>query len=283
MIRQQSRVTTAHHGPARPPLCGLLIIDKPEGPTAMDVCARVRSALRRGGQPKGVKVGHGGTLDPLATGVMVVLCGKATTLCERVMRGEKRYQAVIDLALTSNTDDREGVLTPFAPVDGAAVVPPTRERVEAVCSRFVGTIQQRPPAFSALNIGGRRAYTMAREGTAPPMAERPIEIHELVVTAYEWPKLTIDVRCGKGTYIRSLARDIGAALGVGGMLWTLRRTAVGQFTLEGSIFHDRVPRVLGQEHLAFVDVRTGEVGPPPAGPDEETSGQSAAPGTRSEV
>lgn len=269
-------MTTAHHGPARPPLCGLIIIDKPEGPTAMDVCARVRSALRRGGQPKGVKVGHGGTLDPLATGVMVVLCGKATTLCDRIMRGEKRYTAVVDLALVSNTDDREGTMTPFVPADGSAVVPPIRERVDAVCASFVGTIQQRPPAFSALNIGGRRAYSMAREGTAPPMAERPVEIHELRVVEYEWPKLTIDVRCGKGTYIRSLARDIGAALGVGGMLWTLRRTAVGQFTLDGSTFHDRVPRVMRQEHLTFVDVRTGEVGVSPKPPAEKPAGELPA-------
>jgi tRNA pseudouridine55 synthase len=223
---------------------GLLIIDKPEGITSMGVCRKVRGKLVAGGAPKRVKVGHGGTLDPLATGVLVILVGKCTRLCDRIMAGEKHYLAEIDLSRSSTTDDREGETTP-APNP----TPPTREQLAAALSRFVGTIQQRPPAYSAMKIGGQRAYRLARAGNAPTLAPRPVTIHSIDLLAYAWPIVTLDVRCGKGTYIRSLARDLGEALTGAGMLLSLRRTAVGPFTIEQARTLASLPDPLHQDDL----------------------------------
>lgn len=224
---------------------GLLIVDKPEGPTSMHVCRVVKAKLRRGGAAKSVKVGHGGTLDPLATGVVVVLVGRAATrLCDEVMAGEKRYIAEVDLGHRSTTDDREGELTEISVLRA-----PTREEVEAACARFVGTIEQRPPAHSAVWVDGKRAYKLARAGEAPEMKARPVEVHEIGVVEYEFPRLVLDVRCGKGTYIRSLARDIGLALGTGGMLARLRRTAVGGFRIEDAVGLEALPEPMGQGDL----------------------------------
>lgn len=223
---------------------GLLVIDKPLSMTSMRVCRIVRRRLVNGGAPKKVKVGHGGTLDPLATGVLVVMVGRATKLCERVMAGEKRYAATIALDAFSTTDDREGVLTPIC-----VMRPPTREEVESACARFVGEIEQTPPVHSAIWVNGRRAYDIAREGGTPNLQPRRVTIHRIDVIDYAYPKLSIDVRCGKGTYIRSLARDIGKAIGVGGMLDGLRRTAVGRFTIDRAVPIDNVPDPLGQQDL----------------------------------
>ncbi|MBK7404897.1 MAG: tRNA pseudouridine(55) synthase TruB [Phycisphaerales bacterium] len=224
---------------------GLLIIDKPRGPTSMSVCRVVKAKLRRGGAPKSVKVGHGGTLDPLATGVVVVLIGRAATrLCDQIMAGEKRYTAEVDLAHRSTTDDLEGELTEINLLRA-----PSPEEVRAACGRFLGTIDQIPPAHSAIWIEGERAYDLARAGKDPQMKARPVTIHAIDILDYAFPRLTLDVRCAKGTYIRSLARDIGAALGAGGMLTALRRTAVGPFTLDQALTLDAVPEPLLQEHL----------------------------------
>jgi len=228
---------------------GLLIVDKPEGPTSMDVCRRVRARLRAGGAPKRVKVGHGGTLDPLATGVLVVLVGKATKLCDQIMAGEKRYLAEVDLSQSSTTDDREGERT-VAEVER----PPSREEVEAACARFVGTVEQVPPAYSAIKVDGERAYRRARAGDAPKLEARPVVIHAIELLQYEWPIATVDVRCGKGVYIRSLARDLGAALGVGGMLQSLRRTAVGEFTVDRATPLDDLPDPMMAKHLLVTAV-----------------------------
>lgn len=228
----------------KPTPTGILVVDKPVGPTSMSICARVRGALRGAGAPKGIKVGHGGTLDPLATGVLVVLVGKATRLCDRVMVGEKEYLARLDLSRFSLTDDEEG---PFEAVE--VRTPPTREEVDRAAAKFVGRIEQMPPKFSALNIGGMRAYEMARLGQAVPLSARTVEIHSIQVVSYEWPWLELDVRCGKGVYIRSLARDLGTALGTGGMISALRRTRVGRFTLEGAVKRDDLPRKLTQADL----------------------------------
>ena len=220
------------------PLAGLLLIDKPEGPTSMDVCRRVRRALVAGGAPKRVKVGHGGTLDPLATGLVVVLVGRATRMCEGVMTGAKRYVAEVDLSCTSTTDDREGERT------AAGVEPIERERVEAALGAFRGTIEQRPPAYSAMKVGGKRAYDLARRGEAVEIASRPVRIDALELTGYAWPLATLDVVCGKGTYIRSLARDIGGSLGAGGMLVSLRRLSTGPFDVSAATPLDELPGVL---------------------------------------
>jgi tRNA pseudouridine55 synthase len=223
---------------------GLLVIDKPEGPTSMTVCAIIRRKLRAGDAPKRIKVGHGGTLDPLATGVLVILVGSATRLCEQVMAGEKRYLATIDLSQVSTTDDREGQKTLIS-VDH----PPSRQQVEQACLRFTGTIAQVPPAYSAIKVEGQRAYRLARKGKSPELKARPVDVHAIDVLDYAWPSLTLDIRCGKGTYIRSLARDIGASMGAGGMLAGLRRTAVGRWTIELARDLDQLPERLGQGDL----------------------------------
>lgn len=224
---------------------GLLIIDKARGPTSMHVCRVVKAKLRRSGAPKSVKVGHGGTLDPLATGVVVVLIGRAATrLCDQIMAGEKRYTAEVDLAHRSTTDDAEGELTEISLLRA-----PSREEIEAVCAQFVGTIAQKPPAHSAIWIDGQRAYKLARAGKAPEMKPRPVVVHSIDILDYEYPRLILEIRCGKGTYIRSLARDIGTTLGAGGMLAALRRTAVGEFTIDRAADLDDLPDPLLQQHL----------------------------------
>ena len=223
---------------------GLLVIDKPIGRTSMDVCRVVRARLRAGGAPKRVKVGHGGTLDPLATGVLVILVGTATKLCERVMGGEKRYTARVDLSAFSATDDREG-----EPEEVDVPEPPTRGDVERACAHFVGEIMQTPPVYSAMKVGGRRAYRLARAGETPELEPRPVVIHACDLVAYGWPIAEIDVRCGRGTYIRSLARDLGRTLGTGGMLDALRRTGVAPFGIDRAVTLDALPEVLAQDDL----------------------------------
>jgi tRNA pseudouridine55 synthase len=224
---------------------GLLVIDKPLGVSSMSVCRVIKAKLRRGGAPKNTKVGHGGTLDPLATGVVVVLIGReATRLCDQVMAGEKRYVAEVDLAHRSTTDDREGELTEICVIRA-----PSRDEVQGACSRFIGTIAQAPPAHSAIWIDGERAYKLARAGEAPEMKPRPVTIHTIEILEYTFPRLVLDIRCGKGTYIRSLARDLGVAMGTGGMLAGLRRTAVGEFTIDRAQTLDEVPEPLLAEHL----------------------------------
>lgn len=243
--------------PNRPhPPSGLVLIDKPADrwATSMKVVHRVKKRLELGGvvdpfRKRGLRVGHAGTLDPLASGLLLVLVGKAAGLCNQLMDGEKTYLATIDLGHSSNTDDLEGVLTPNPfPPDFA---PMTREAVEHVLrSQFTGVIQQRPPAFSAIWINAERAYDLARKGKAPEMQARPVVIHEIHVHQFTFPALTIEVRCGKGTYIRSLARDIGVAVtGHAGCLTALRRTAIGPYRVENAVSFTELPEVLGPEHL----------------------------------
>lgn len=236
----------ANHGPdpgAGGP-SGLLLIDKQTGFTSMDVCAIVRGRLRRGGAPKRIKVGHAGTLDPLATGLLVVLVGKATRLCDQLMADQKEYEATIDLSRRSTTDDAEGELTE---VSVSRI--PSPEEVRRAAASFVGVIQQRPPDFSAMSIGGKRAYDLAREGKPVELSARPVRIDSIQIRSHEWPRLEIAVACGKGTYIRSLARDLGAALGAGGMLTALRRTRSGAFAIGQAKKLDQLPDPLGQNDL----------------------------------
>lgn len=223
---------------------GLLLIDKEPGFTSMDVCAIIRARLRRGGAPKRIKVGHGGTLDPLATGLLVVLVGKATPLCNAIMAGEKEYVSGVDLSRVSDTDDEEG---PTHRVE--VTVPPTREQVLAALASLTGNIQQRPPAFSAIKSGGRRAYDIARAGGDVQLPARTVTVHEIELLTYEFPSLTLRVRCGKGTYIRSLARDLGPLLQTGGMLTSLRRTRTGQWNVSDAKKLAGLPNVLGQQDL----------------------------------
>jgi tRNA pseudouridine55 synthase len=236
-------MTDAPAGPT-----GVLIIDKPAGWTSMDVCASVRARLRRGGAPKRIKVGHAGTLDPFATGLLVVLVGKATRRCEEFMASRKRYLGVVDLAHSSTTDDPEGDLTP---VSGQR--PPSADDVARAAACFEGTIMQKPPAFSALHVGGRRAYDLARQGRPPDLPARPVQVFRCALTRFEFPLVHVDIECGKGTYIRSIARDLGAALGWGGMLRELRRVASGDFTIDAARTMDSLPDPLTQADLSPLD------------------------------
>ncbi len=208
---------------------GVLVLRKPPGPTSHDMVALVRRLT-------GVKrVGHGGTLDPFASGVLPVFLGLATRLVEYHMADDKAYRATVCFGFTSATDDRDGELVPG---EGPA---PTREAVEAALAEFRGVIEQRPPAYSALKVGGRRAYELARTGAAPELAPRTVTIGRLELVEWddsdpERPTAILDVECGAGTYIRSLARDLGRRLGCGAYLGALVRTRSGPFGLDGA--HD---------------------------------------------
>ncbi len=221
------------------PIRGILSINKPKGLTSMMVCRVVKGRLKSGGAPKKVKVGHGGTLDPLASGVLVVLIGKATKQQDRIMGTKKAYRAVVDLAHTSESCDME-----FEPIPSEIEREPSLEEVRAACDRFVGDVEQVPPMYSAVWVDGKRAYHLARDGIEVELKSRTIRIDSIEIVDYKWPMLEIDIKCGKGTYIRSLARDIGVELGVGGMLASLVRTEVGDFVLDDAMELDDVPSPL---------------------------------------
>ncbi len=230
----------------RSSVCGVLVVDKPVGMTSMDVVAIVR------GRAGGARTGHAGTLDPLAEGVLVLALGRATKSLDRFMATVKRYRTVIDLSAFTNTDDREGER-----VEVEVAEPPDEAAVRVALDAFRGRIMQRPPARSAVKVGGRRAYAISRRGESVTLEPRPVEIYELDLVRYQWPMIEITVCCGKGTYIRSLARDIGEHLGTGGHCVTLRRTAVGPFTDDQAVRLDDVPQPLGEADLIPLDAAIG--------------------------
>lgn len=203
----------------------LILIDKPPAMTSFGVVARVRRVLSQQAGRK-VKVGHTGTLDPFATGLMIVLTGQLCKQAERFSRLDKSYQAEITLGQTSSTGDPEGELSQVSAVQ------PTRQQIDEVVGQFIGQIKQTPPAYSAIKIGGQRAYKLAREGKAVEMPVRTVEIYSLKVINYDYPRLTIEAAVSSGTYIRSLAEDIGQALGTGAYCSALRRTRVGDHYIE---------------------------------------------------
>ena len=210
---------------------GLLVIDKPGGMTSRDAVNRVQ-----GWFPRKTKLGHTGTLDPLATGVLVVCVGAATRLADYVQAMGKSYASCFRLGATSTTDDADGDVT-----ETLGVVPQTREQIETALILLKGLIQQVPPAYSALKLAGRRAHDLARQGKEVALAARPVRIDAIRVTGFAWPWLDVEVDCGKGTYIRSIARDLGDRLGCGGLVQTLRRTRVGPFTVEQGLALDADP------------------------------------------
>ncbi len=201
---------------------GLLVLDKPTGMTSR---AAVDAAQRW--FPRGTRLGHTGTLDPLATGVLVLCAGAATRLSEYVQDMAKTYRAGLLLGSRSDTDDADGTVTPMP---GAR--PPDRAEVEAQLRVFVGVIEQVPPQFSAARVTGQRAYDLARRGEEVMLQPRRVRIDGIDVASFAYPHLELEVRCGKGTYIRSLARDLGERLGCGALVQTLRRTRLGPFTAE---------------------------------------------------
>jgi tRNA pseudouridine55 synthase len=210
-------------GPA-PWESGLVIVDKPGGLTSHDVVARIRRLAHTR------RVGHAGTLDPMATGVLVIGIEKATRLLGHLMLTEKVYEATIRLGQSTSTDDAEG-----QPTGGSPAVSVTREALDTEIAQLTGEIQQVPSSVSAIKVNGQRAYKLTRAGEAPELAARPVTVYEFRVTATreagDFLDVDATVRCSSGTYIRALARDLGAALGTGGHLTALRRTAVGPYTL----------------------------------------------------
>jgi tRNA pseudouridine55 synthase len=213
----------------RSPLHGVLVVDKPEGPTSHDVVDAVRRALR-------VRhVGHTGTLDPLATGVLPVCVGKATRLARFLGGGDKTYRATVRLGFATTTDDRLG--EPLGPVREATV---DTAAVESALATLRASRVQLPPVFSAKHVEGRRAHELAREGRDVPRQPVAVTFHFLDLLERRRDELTIEVRCSPGTYVRALARDLGDALGVGAHLTALRRTRSGAFGLEQALSLDAV-------------------------------------------
>jgi tRNA pseudouridine55 synthase len=203
---------------------GVLVIDKPIGMTSHDVVQIVRrgTGIRR--------AGHTGTLDPRASGVLVVLIGPAVRISEYVSASDKRYMATIRLGSTTDTYDAEGRVLQSNPVPEL-----TEEEVDKVLQTFVGEIEQIPPPYSAVKVGGRKAYEMAREGEEVNLAPRKIHVYSLEILEWESPELVIDAFCSSGTYVRSLAADLGERLGCGAHLAGLRRTKSGRFTLRDAV------------------------------------------------
>lgn len=217
---------------------GLLVLDKPLGMSSRQALDRVRRRYRTR------KAGFAGTLDPLASGVLVCALGVATRLLTYLEADTKRYRAIVELGRETDTDDAEG--RTVAQGDWHAVV---RAQVEAALAAFRGPIRQRPPAYSAISVGGQRLYALARRGEAVMAPEREVTIYALDLTDWRPPQFTLDVQCSKGTYIRALARDLGRTLGCSAYLAGLRRTASGTFTLGQAITLEQL-EAAGDDRLA---------------------------------
>jgi tRNA pseudouridine55 synthase len=202
---------------------GLLNIDKPQGPTSHDIVARVR----RGTRVK--KVGHAGTLDPMATGVLVLCLGPATRLSEYVMGSPKLYRARVRFGIQTDTYDAEGAIVAQNPD------PVSRDAVIAALDHFRGDIEQIPPMYSAIKQGGKKLYDLARAGQEIERSPRPVTIHRLGLTGWAFPFADLEIECSPGTYIRSLAHDLGQAVGVGAHLAALQRSASGSFSVDNAV------------------------------------------------
>ncbi len=202
---------------------GIVIVDKPQGWTSQDVVSKLRGVFHTR------RIGHGGTLDPLATGVLPVFVGRATRGVEFFEHAEKTYEAVLQLGITTDTEDITGtVLTETA-------VSVTKEQLLAVLEQFRGEIQQIPPMYSAIKIGGQKLYDLARQGKQVPRKSRPVTIFRLECLEFSGDRARLLVHCSKGTYIRTLCKDIGEALGCGGCMAGLRRVAAGAYTIENAV------------------------------------------------
>lgn len=210
----------------------ILLVDKPAGITSFGVVARIRRRLSEQ-LGKKAKVGHTGTLDPFATGLMIIVTGKECRNAMNYSKLDKEYEATIRLGQTSSTGDPEGELTSVSDEK------PTKEAVEAALERFKGEITQTPPIFSAIKINGRRAYDLARKGEAVKIPQRQVTIYSLELLDYTYPDIRIRVHVSSGTYIRTLAEDVGSVLGTGAYCSELRRTKVGEWSVEGALAIER--------------------------------------------
>lgn len=221
-------------------------IDKPLGWTSFDAVKRLRGAVQRRLDVKKFKVGHAGTLDPLATGVLIVCTGRATKEIERLQSGSKEYVATLRLGATTPSFDLETEIDATYPVEHI-----TFDSVREVLPRFTGKILQVPPVFSAVKIDGKRAYKFARKGAEVELKAKPLEITELELLPSELPELRLRIVCSKGTYIRALARDIGEALGSGAHLTALRRTRVGDILISDCMTVDEAVNTIRNCSLSF--------------------------------
>jgi tRNA pseudouridine55 synthase len=216
------------HEPAeRGAVTGVLILDKPSGITSRALVDRVACLFPR------IKVGHAGTLDPLASGILIICVGTATRLVGTIQELAKSYRTVVRLGARSDTLDADGRV-----VEEACPRVPDREEIDQAMPRFLGQIDQLPPEYSAVKVKGRRAYDLARAGRTVELAPRSVRIDRIAVGRYVWPRLELEIDCGSGTYIRSVARDLGAALGCGGYVEKLARIRVGPFTLREAVGPD---------------------------------------------
>ena len=211
----------------------ILLIDKPSGWTSFDVVAKIRGKIRAQYQTEGIKptkrqlrVGHAGTLDPFATGLLIILLGDECKRAGEFLKLDKVYEATFTLGATSSTGDPEGELTPYSDVV------PSKDQVEQALKQFVGDIMQRPPIFSAIKINGQRAYHLARQNKDVDIPERQIHIYSIELLDYSYPEVKIRTHVGSGTYIRSLAVDIGEALQTGAYCSVLRRTQIASFSIK---------------------------------------------------
>ena len=209
----------------------LLNLNKPSGVTSRRVVDQVQRLVRP------TKTGHAGTLDPLASGVLVVALGQATRLIEFVQRMRKRYRGTFLLGRSSPTEDVDGEVEELANPPR-----PDLAQIAAAATRFTGEIMQRPPAFSALKVAGRRAYDLARRGEDVQLEPRPVTIHRLDVVRYDYPELVLDIECSSGTYVRSLGRDLAESLGTAAVMSALVRTAIGEFRIEDACHADELTR-----------------------------------------
>jgi len=221
---------------------GWIILDKPLGLTSAQGVAAIKRLWRQAGLPK-PKIGHGGTLDPLATGVLPIALGEATKLTGRMLNGDKAYTFTVRFGVATETEDAEGAVV------ATSDVRPSRAAIEAVLPHFTGPIEQRPPAYSALKVDGERAYARARAGETVVLPPRAVTIHALDVLEADGETATFSVSCSKGTYVRSLARDIAEALGTVGHVVMLRRTKAGPFGLEGAISLDKLGELAMEQRL----------------------------------
>ncbi len=211
-------------------ISGILIINKPAGPTSHDIVDEIRkiSGIRQ--------VGHAGTLDPFAEGVLIILVSKATKLQSKFMAMPKTYIATLRLGATSDTYDKTGNIIPMCEAEPHTLnAEGSASCIKTVLKQFIGEIEQTPPIYSAIKIKGHKAYELARKGIKPKLKPRKVKIYEVKPRKYQWPYLEIEVKCGKGTYIRSLANDIGKKLGCDAYLEKLIRTEIGKFNIKNSI------------------------------------------------
>lgn len=214
---------------------GVMLVDKPAGWTSFDVVAKIRGQIRADYHAKGekptkrqLKVGHAGTLDPFATGLLIILLGDATKKADEFLKLDKIYEATVRLGHTSSTGDPEGELT-----EVSSTVP-REEDVRNALSKLTGEIEQTPPAYSAIKVGGQRAYKLARAGKEVDIPKRKVNIYSLELISYDYPKIRIRTHVSSGTYIRTLAQDIGEILGTGAYCSELRRTKIGDMSIDST-------------------------------------------------